>query len=199
MQPVLSEINNAAPVPGRDPMVMLKNGEPMPQSGILLKVNIDNNRKAANVVCSQGSMKWENYKGDVHVGFGATEKQDPSSVHVLYTATDHTEHDLKPSSRGGAAYDGMGLDQFENHSLSQGDVLVSRDPLSVPADVGIRYPTGLYDPKTYKGILRVYDSGDINGATQAVKIVMESMVGLPITDSAKIAEEFLKKMKLTKK
>lgn len=92
----------------------------------------------------------------------------------------------------------MSLDQFENHPLTQGDVLVSRDPLSVPADVGIRYPADLYDPKTYKGILRIYDSGDVNGATQAVKMVMESMIGLSIADSAKISKEFLKKMQESK-
>lgn len=143
-------------------------------------------------------MDWKKYPGDVHVGFAATEKQDPSSVHALYIATEHIEHDVQPYNRGGAAYDGMSLDNFENTPLSQGDVLINRVPLGTPADMGIRYPADLYDPNTYKDILRVYDSGDVAGATSAVKMVMESLVGLSISDSAKIAEEFLKKMQQSK-
>ena len=63
MQPVAQEINNAAPVPGRDPLAMLKNNEPMPKSGILLHVNIDKNRKAARVFVHKVQWIGKNIQG----------------------------------------------------------------------------------------------------------------------------------------
>lgn len=188
-----SEILNANMIPGRDPLAMLKNKEPIPKSGIFLQAEVDPDKSAAKVSLHWGGrMKWHKLPEEVHVDFDNLQEQYPNRITLIYERDDYPQRGIEMFDRQGAGYDGSRRSNFEQIPLSGGNILINPKPITLPSN-GITIIGSLkdYHPEHQSEIYKLFGDQDFNGPVKAVNMFMEIFVGLP-TEDVKIATQALK-------
>jgi len=193
----LAEIKNSAPIPGREPIAMLKNGEALPKSGFLFQASVDPDRKAARIIVRKGNMEWSKYPLSVHAEINPTEGQPHmQGVEIVYTDKNYAQANIEMYNRQGAGYSGIARSSVDNISASNGQIIIGPN-----FDNGVTLPMVIdeVEPSQLKDILRVFDVNDPQGPINAAKSLMEMLVGLPIADSQLIADLLQKKFSSAQK
>lgn len=201
---VRREVDGKAEIPGKDPFDIVLSGAKLPDRGILVSAQVEKGYGGVVVIYEYGRLTGQDIQDhrpkydEVILNVGIDPQAGSRVLQLAYENPMYSRKDVEPMNRTSpASYLGRRFKDLDINKLFDGGrLLIEKKAHGFGSTfISFRRSEKELDPDfTNREVARLFESGDFQGASEAVGAIISKLVGTAKSDTALVTSQVRAKL-----